>query len=346
MLVEKALMSSPLTFNIAPGVRKAAILLMSLDEDDAAKILSAMPRRYVETVSIAIAQLDTISSGEQEAIIEEFIKSRPSAIGPSTGGLDKARNLVKKALGAEAGDTLSILQQTLEALPFGFLHKADPQNTLSFLMDEHPQTIAMVLSNLPSAAAAGILNGLNAAKQLEVIERIANMGQTSPDAIDEVENALAARMALFMTQAYRKAGGVPAVAEMLNVSDRATERNIFDGLSKDRPELVEEIRRLMFVFEDLIKLSDKDIQSVLKNIETSQWAMALKGASQPLQDKILGNMSQRAADMLREEMEFLGKVKLSEVEATQQQIVDTARALEDAGQISRPSGDQAEEFVS
>ncbi len=334
------------TMNVTEGVRKAAILLMSMSEDDAAQVLSMLPRQYVESVSIAIAQLDTISGVEQERIIQEFLHSRPSAIGPNTGGLDRAKSLVKKALGKDAGDMLSVLQQTLEALPFGFLHKADPQNILTFLIDEHPQTIAMVLSNIPAAVAAGVLNGLPTARQLAVIQRIAEMGQTSPDAIEEVEKALTTRMALFMTQSYRKAGGVPSVAEMLNVSDRSTERAIMDGLSKDRPELVDEIRRLMFVFEDVIKLNDKDIQMLLKNVETNQWALALKGASPPLQEKILGNMSQRAADMLREEMEFLGKVRLSEVEAMQQKIVDVVRTLEDAGQLSRPTGDEEEEFVA
>ena len=328
------------------GVRKAAILLMSLEEEDAAAILARLPRRYVETVSIAIAQMDTVSGSEQERIMNEFINSRPSAIGPNSGGLDKAKNLVKKALGKDAAEMLSVLQQTLEALPFGFLHKADPQNILSFLIDEHPQTIAMVLSNIPPGVAAGVLNGLQPDRQLAVIERVAEMGQTSPEAIEEVENALATRMALFMTQAYQKAGGVPAVAEVLNVSDRSTERTILDGLSKDNPELVDEIRRLMFVFEDVIKLNDKDIQMVLKNVESNQWAMALKGASQPLQEKILGNMSQRASEMLKEEMDFLGKVRLSEVEAMQQQIVDVVRTLEDSGQLSRPTGDEEEEFVA
>lgn len=338
-------MPSPVTMNVPTGVRKAAVLLMSLDDGDAAIVLSMLPRSYVETVSIAIAQLETISGGEQEKIIQEFLSSRPSVIGPNSGGLDRAKSLVKKALGKEAGDTLSVLQQTLEALPFGFLHKADPQNILSFLIDEHPQTIALVLSNIPSQIAAGVLNGLQPDRQLAVIQRIAEMGQTSPEAIEEVENALTTRMALFMTQAYQKAGGVPAVAEMLNVSDRSTERTILDGLSQDKPDLVDEIRRLMFVFEDVVKLNDKDIQTVLKNVETSQWALALKGASQPLQEKILGNMSQRAAEMLREEMEFLGKVRLSEVEGMQQQVVDVVRNLEDSGQLSRPSGDEEEEFV-
>ncbi len=339
-------MGSSLPTHISEGVRKAAILIMSLDEDEAAVLLSRLPRHYVERVSIAIAQMDTVSGQEQERIIQEFLESRPSILGPNSGGLEKAKNLVKKALGKDANDTLSMLQQTLESLPFGFLHKADPQNILSFLIDEHPQTIALVLSHLPPQTAAGVLAGLPLDRRLSVIERIAEMGQTSPDAIEEVENVLSSRMSLFLTQGYRKAGGVPAVAEMLNVCDRTTERAILDALGKNKPELVQEIRRLMFVFEDLLKLTDKDIQTVLKNVETSQWAMALKGASQTLQEKILSNMSQRAAEMLREEMEFLGKVRLSEVEAVQQKIVDVVRSLEDAGQISRPTGDQEEEFVA
>lgn len=331
---------------ITEGVRKAAVLLMSLEEDDAAALMARLPRDYVETVSLAIAQLDSVSGKDQERVIAEFLQGRPSALVANSGGLDRAKSLVKKALGKDANEMLSVLQLTMEALPFGFLHKADPQNVLSFLIDEHPQTIAMVLSHIPPSLAAGILNGLPAMRQLAVIQRIAEMGQTSPDAIDEVEIALSNRMSMFMSQSYQKTGGVPAVAEMLNVSDRATERSILDGLAKEKPELVDEIRRLMFVFEDVTKLSDKDIQLVLKNVETSQWAMALKGASQGLQEKIMRNMSQRAADMLREEMEFLGKVRLSEVESIQQKVVDIVRTLEDAGQISRPTGDKEEEFVA
>jgi flagellar motor switch protein FliG len=338
--------SMSVTSTISDGVRRAAILLMSIEEEEAATLLAKLPRSYVEKVSIAIAQLDTVSGGEQEAVISEFLQGRASSLVPHTGGLDRAKNLVKKALGKDAGDMLTILQQTLEALPFGFLHKADPQNILSFLIDEHPQTIAMVLSHVPPQVAAGILNGLPSARQLQVIQRIAEMGQTSPEAIEEVETTLSTRMSMFTSQSFKKAGGVPAVAEILNVSDRASERAILDGLSRDKPELVDDIRRLMFVFEDVGKLGDKDIQSVLKNVETNQWAMALKGASSALQEKILRNMSQRAADGLREEMEFLGKVRLSEVEAVQQKIVDIVRSLEDAGQISRPAGDKEEEFVA
>ncbi|GIW98718.1 MAG: flagellar motor switch protein FliG [Pirellulaceae bacterium] len=339
-------MASSTPVNISEGVRKAAILIMSLEEDDAAALLARLPRHEVERVSIAIAQMDTVSGQEQEQVMREFLESRPSIMGPNAGGLDRAKNLVMKALGKEAADTISMLQQTLESLPFGFLHKVDPQNILSFVIDEHPQTIALVLSHLPPATAAGVISGLPLDRRLAVIERIAEMGETSPDAIEEVEGVLSSRMSLFLTQGFRKAGGVPAVAEMLNVCDRSTERAILDALAKEKPELVEEIRRLMFVFEDILKLSDKDIQTILKHVETNQWAMALKGASEALQEKILSNMSQRAAEMLREEMDFLGKVRLSEVESVQQKIVDIVRSLEDAGQISRPTGDQEEEYVA
>lgn len=339
-------MANPLGIAIAPGVQKAAVLLMALDEDEAATLLSRLPARQVEAVSLAIAQLDEVTGREQEQVIAEFFNCQPSSLTTSSGGLDKAKSLVKKALGKDAGDMLSMLQQTMESLPFGFLQKADAQNILSFIMDEHPQTVALVISHVPAATGAQILAGLPPEKQLNVIKRIAEMGQTSPEAIEEVEKALEMRMALFMSQSFQKAGGVPAVAEILNVSDRATERNILDSLMKDSEELVSEIRRLMFVFEDLTKLQDKDIQAVLKNVETSQWAMALKGASQALQEKIMRNMSSRASEMLKEEMNFLGRVKVAEVEGVQQKIVDIVRSLEESGQLARPSGESEEEFIA
>lgn len=331
---------------IQPGVYKAAVLLMSLDEDDAALLLSRLPVRQVETVSLAIAQMDEVSGVEQERVINEFFNSTPSPLSTSAGGLDKAKSLVKKALGKDAGDMLSLLQQQIESLPFSFLQKADAQNVLSFLMEEHPQTVALVISHVPASLGAGILAGLPPDKQLEVVRRIAEMGQTSPEAIEEVEIALELRMSLFMSHSFQKAGGVPAVAEILNVSDRATERNILDTLAEQSRELVDEIRRLMFVFEDIAKLQDKDIQSILKNVETAQWAMALKGASQGLQEKIMRNMSSRAAEMLKEEMSFLGRVKVADVEGVQQKIVDIVRSLEESGQLARPTADSEEEFVS
>ena len=213
-------------------------------------------------------------------------------------------------------------------------------------MDEHPQTIALILSHIQPQQAAEIIKGLPPERQLSVIRRVATMGQTSPEIIKEVERGLEHRMSSVVSQQFENAGGVPSVAGMLNVIDRATERSLLENLSREDPELVEEIRRLMFVFDDINSLGNKEIQTLLKNVDNSQWAMALKGANPELKEKILANMSKRAGDMLREEMEYLGPVKLSAVEQMQQQIVDVVRRLEDAGEISTHSDEQEEQFVS
>ena len=328
------------------NIRKAAILLMSLPEDQAAHLLSKLSPKQVEVVSIEIAKLGRLGGDEQETVIHEFAEANPNSLGLAGGGLDLAKSLVEKALGKDATQTLDVVQQSIAALPFGFLKKVDPQNLLTFIIDEHPQTIALILSHLPPAYGAEIIKGIPAERQLAVIRRVANMGQTNPDVIHEVERGLESRMSNLMNQSFEKAGGVSSVAEILNVSDRATERALLESLAQEDPELVEEIRRLMFVFDDLGKLSDKDIQTVLKNVETSQWAMALKGASAELKQKILGNMSQRASAMLSEEMDFLGAVKLSEVESVQQQVVDIVRKLEDAGQLVVHAANETEQMVS
>jgi flagellar motor switch protein FliG len=327
-------------------IRKAAILLMSLAEEQAVTLMAKLTPKQVEQVSIEIAKLGRLSGDEQENVIHEFADANPNSMGLAGGGLDVAKSLVEKALGNKASPTLDVVRQSIEALPFGFLKKIDPQNLLTFIIDEHPQTIALVLSHLAPAYGAEIIKGLPAERQLAVIRRIAHMGQTNPEVIHEVERGLESRMASLMQQSFEKAGGVDSVAEILNVSDRAVERALLESLSQDDPELVEEIRRLMFVFDDLTKLTDKDIQTVLKNVETPQWAMALKGASADLKQKILGNMSQRAAAMLTEEMEYLGAVKLSEVEAVQQQIVDIVRRLEDAGEITAHAADASEQMIT
>ena len=325
-------------------LHKAAVLLTTLPEEEAADLLSRLDAKQVEAVSIEIAKLKAISGDEQKSIIQEFADSNPGATGDG-GGLDRAKALVQKALGKNATEALDNIRQQMEAVPFAFLRNVDPQNILTYVIDEHPQTVALVLSHLPAPAGAAILAGLPPERQLSVVHRIANMGQTSPDIIKEVEVGLERRMASVMSQSFENAGGVGAVAEMLNVSDRATERTLLENLAQDDPELVEEIRRLMFVFEDVSKFNDKDIQTVLKNVENSQWGLALKGASQELKDKIFKNMSSRAADMLREEMGFLGAVKLSAVEQKQQEIVDVIRRLEDSGEIELSAGEQQEELV-
>jgi flagellar motor switch protein FliG len=327
-------------------MRKAAVLLTSLPEDDAAKLLSRLTPAQIEAVSIEIAKLGRVTGDEQQNVIVEFAESNPHGFGSEGGSLELAKSLVSKALGKDATATLANVQQSIEAMPFGFLKKVDPQNLLTFIVDEHPQTIALILSHLAPAYGAEIVGGLPTDKQIAVIRRVANMGQTNPEVIKQVETGLETRMASVMSQSYENAGGVPSVAEILNVTDRSTERALLENLAQEDPDLVEEIRRLMFVFEDVSKLSDKDVQSVLKNVESSQWAMALKGASDELKDKILGNMSERASKMLVEEMDYLGSVKLSEVEAVQQQVVDIVRRLEDAGEITVGAEEGEEEFIS
>jgi flagellar motor switch protein FliG len=325
-------------------LRKAAVLLTALPEEEAANVMSRLDPKQVEQVSIEIAKLKSISADEQENIILQFANSNPGAAADA-GGLDRAKALVQKALGKNAAGTLDNLRQSIEEVPFAFLRTIDSQNILTYVVDEHPQTVALILSHLPAPAGAAILAGLPPERQLSVVERIANMGQTNPEIIKEVEEGLERRMSSVMSQSLENAGGVGAVAEMLNVSDRATERTILENLAQEAPELVEEIRRLMFVFEDIAKFSDKDIQTILKNVETTQWAMALKGSSAELREKIFKNMSTRAADMLREEMGFLGAVKLSAVEEKQQQIVDAVRRLEDNGEIELAAGGEQEELV-
>jgi flagellar motor switch protein FliG len=226
------------------------------------------------------------------------------------------------------------------------LKNVDSQNLLTFIIDEHPQTIALILCHLAPTQAADIIAGLPSDRQLSVVRRIATMGQTNPEIINEVERGLESRIAGVMSQSFENAGGVESVAEVLNVIDRATERSLLENLAQESPDLVEEIRRLMFVFEDINKFSNKDIQSVLKNVETSQWAMALKGASDMLKTKIFSNLSQRAADTLREEMEYLGPVKLSAVEQVQQQIVDVIRRLQDSGELVVNAGEEEEQLIS
>ena len=318
---------------------------MSLPDEQAAQLMGKLEPKQVESVSIEIAKMSGVSGDEQEAVIQEFASANPTALAGRAGGLEVAKHLVERALGKSAGATLDNVRQSIEALPFGFLQKVDSQNLLTFIIDEHPQTIALILSHVPSSQAADIISGLPAERQMSVIKRIATMGQTNPEIIQEVEKGLENRMASVMSQQFENAGGVASVAEMLNVIDRATERSLLENLAQEDPDLVDEIRRLMFVFEDITKLGDRDIQMLLKNVESSQWAMALKGASEELMDKILNNMSKRASDLLKEEMDYLGPVKLSNVEQTQQQIVDIIRRLEDAGELTTHGDEEEEQFI-
>lgn len=328
------------------NVRKAAIMLLSLDKPLAAEVLSQLPRPMVEAVTLEIAKLDDVTKEQQEAVIKEFKGMAKDRGFIERGGMDLANDLLKQSLGQEgAGEILANVRNSMNSVPFGFLHKAGADNLVTFITDEHPQTIALIMSHLPAGLAAEVLSALPSNKQLEVIRRVANMEQTSPEVIRDVEAGLESRMTSTFNQQLEKAGGVPMVAQILNVTDRMTNKGILENLEQEDAELVDEIKRLMFVFDDLLKLDDKAIQALLKEVENNQWSVALKGASEEIKQKILGNLSQRAADLLKEEMQYLGPVKVSDVEAMQSQIVDVVRRLEDSGEIEVSSG-ETEQYVS
>lgn len=325
---------------IMTGLRRSAIVLLSLEKPLAAEVLAQLRKEEVEALTMEIAKLDDVTQEEQDGALEEFYNQGIARVHIERGGMEYAHDLLEQSLGKEkATAILDNVKQSLSSVPFGFLHKAGPENLLTFVVEEHPQTIALILSHLPAPLAAQVLSGLPSNKQLEVVRRVAMMEQTSPEVVHDVEKSLESRMTSTFNQQLEKAGGVSTVAQMLNVTDRMTNKSILESLEQESPELVEQIRRLMFVFDDLMKLDDKSIQALLKEVDNAQWALSLKGASEELKAKIMGNLSQRAASMLQEEMQYLGPVRVSDVEAAQQQIVDTVRRLEDAGEIVVSSGE-------
>ena len=316
------------------GVSKAAILLLAVGPDNASMVLKHLSSEKVEEVTRELAGLGRVSDTMQNAVIEEFYNISIATQYASEGSLAYAKQLLQNSL--EPGDAdrvLGQIQTQVQKTPFSFLQRAESDNLLTFIQDEHPQTIALILCHLSHHKASEILVGLPMEKQLEVIKRVANMEQTNPEVIREVEQGLESRLSNMLMQNMEKAGGVPTVAEILNLADRATEKTIMEGLESDDPDLVEEIRRLMFVFEDIKLVNDKGIQAVLKEIENDELSVALKTASEGLQEKIFGNMSERAAQMVKEDMEFMGPVRVSDVEAAQQRIVDIVRRLEEAGDV-------------
>ena len=316
------------------GVRKAAVLLLSLEQDQAAEILKRLPAEAVEEVSREIASLGDISTSIRKDVFSEFYNQALAHSYLSEGGLEYAKGLLRKSLSeADADRVIKQVTQQVQTTPFSFLQKAESENLLTFIQDEHPQTIALILAHLPSQKASEILVGLPGPKQIEVVKRVANMEQTNPEVIKEVERGLEHRLSDIVSQTFEKAGGVDTVAEILNLADRSTEKGIMEGLEAEDPDLVEQIRRLMFVFEDILLVNDKGIQSVLKEVDNEALALALKTASEELKQKIFKNMSERASQLIQEDMQYMGPVRVSDVEQAQQKIVDIVRRLEDAGEI-------------
>ena len=316
------------------GVTKAAIVLLSLDHQAAARILREMSAEQVEEVTRVLASLGEVPIELTFSVIEEFYRIQLGRGFSREGGLDQAVSLLKDSLDHSIAERLiAQIQTQVQKTPFAFLQKAESENLLAFIKDEHPQTIALIISHMPHHKASEILARLPDSQQIAVVRRVANMEQTNPDIIRDVEGGLEARLASMLMSATSKVGGVETVAEVLNLIDRTTEKSIMEGIEEDDPELVEEIRRLMFVFEDVNLVNDKGIQAVLKEVDNDELCLALKTASQELQDKIFSNMSQRAGDLIKEDMEYMGPVRLADVEGAQQRIVDVVRRLEESGEI-------------
>ncbi|MDQ3441552.1 MAG: flagellar motor switch protein FliG, partial [Planctomycetota bacterium] len=294
------------------GVRKSAILLLSLEQDQAAEILKRLPAEAVEEVSREIASIGEISISTRKDVFGEFYNLALANSYLSEGGLEYAKSLLRKSLSEDdATRVIKQVTQQVQTTPFSFLQKAESENLLTFIQDEHPQTIALILAHLPAQKASEIMVGLPSQKQIEVVKRIANMEQTNPEVIKEVERGLEHRLSDIVSQTFEKAGGVDTVAEILNLADRSTEKGIMEGLEAEDPDLVEQIRRLMFVFEDILLVNDKGIQSVLKEVDNEALSLALKTASEDLKQKIFKNMSERASQLINEDMQFMGPVRVS-----------------------------------
>ena len=316
------------------GVVKAAIVLLSLDHDVAGDLLKNLPTKMVEEVTRALASIGEVPADVSDRVIEEFYTLRLASMHAKQGGLEYAKTLLKNSLDHDLADrVIQHIQTQVQRSPFSFLQKAESENLLTFIQDEHPQTIALIISHLSHHKASEILVGLPPEKQVEVVRRVANMEQTNPEVIREVEMGLESRLSNMLMHSMEKVGGVGTIAEVLNLCDRSTEKSILEGIESDDPDLVEEIRRLMFVFEDVLKVNDKGIQAVLKEVDNEELCLALKTASDELKQKIFTNMSARAAELIKEDMEYMGPVRLSDVEAAQQRIVDVVRRLEEAGEI-------------
>ena len=324
------------------GVQKAAVLLITLGPEKSSEIFKHLKEDEIEELTLEIANTRSVSPDVKELVINEFYQVCLAQQYIAEGGIGYAKELLEKALGdEEAQHVITKLTASLQVRPFEFIRKTEPSQVLNFIQDEHPQTIAMILSYLAPTQASMILGALGPEKQADVARRIAMMDRTSPEVIKEVERVLERKLSSLINQDYTIAGGVDSVVAILNAVDRGTEKRIMETLEIEEPELAEEIRKKMFVFEDILLLDDRAIQRVLRDVENSDLGVALKGANEDVQNAIFKNLSSRLAAMIREDMEYMGPVRMKDVEEAQQKIVGVIRKLEDAGEIviSRGGGD-------
>jgi len=325
------------------GKQKAAILIVSLGPEIAANIYRFLREEDIEQLTLEIANLNKVSNEQKNDILEEFYQMLVAQNYITEGGIDYAKEVLEKALGTQkAIEIINRLTSSLQVRPFDFIRKADPSQLMNFLQNENSQTIALVMTYLTPEQSASLLSSLSPEKQVDIARRVATMDRTSPEIIMEVEKVLERQMASVVTEDYTNVGGIQAVVNILNNVDRGTEKNIIEALEVDNPELAEEIRRRMFVFEDILSLDNRSIQRTLREVDNQDLTMALKGASEDVKKRIFENMSKRQAEMVKEDMEYMGPVRLRDVEEAQQKIVNIIRKLEEAGEIiiSRGGGDE------
>ncbi|MBO8141914.1 MAG: flagellar motor switch protein FliG [Firmicutes bacterium] len=325
------------------GRQKAAVLLIALGPESAAQVFKHLREDEIERITWEIANMRHVDPEVTLKVLEEFDHLALAREHLAQGGLEYARDVLEKAVGPQrAAQLIERLAASLQVRPFDFARKTDPAQLLSFIQNEHPQTISLIMAHLHPDQAGTILSALPPERQVEVAKRLATLDRTSPEVLEEVEATLEKRLASFVRQEFTAAGGIEVAVEVLNRVDRQTERTIMEALEEDDPELAEEIKRRMFVFEDIVTLDNRSVQKVISEVETSVWALALKTASEDVANVIFHNLSKRAAEILREEIEYLGPVRLRDVEEAQQRIVATIRRLEEAGEIiiARGGGDE------
>ncbi len=327
------------------GAQKAAVLLLQMGKERSAKVLRSMRESEVAEIMAEVARLRNIDSHRVGEVLDEFKGMAEQKISITSGGLELARSILEETVGEDqASEILDRVTQGRLELPFEFLHRADPRQVLSFIENEHPQTITLVLAHMPPERAAMVLSGLPEDRQRTVAHRLAVMDRTSPDVIEQVEQVLERRLSSVLQPTEMTAvGGVQSLVDILNRSDRGTERLILETLEQNDPELADEIRQRMFVFEDITQLDDRSVQLVLRQVDTKDLALALKGVRADVRQLILRNMSERASQNLVEEIDMLGPVRLKSVEEAQGGIVRVIRSLEESGQLVLNRG--TDEFV-
>ncbi len=328
------------------GTQKTAILLIALGKDSAAEIFKHLRDADVERLSVEIAKMRDIPSSVIESVLEEFYQMIMAQEYISQGGIEYAQGVLEKAMGPrKASEIVSKVESAIHVSGFKLLREVDPNQLINFIQHEHPQTIALVLANLDPQQTAAIMSELSPELQADVAFRIATMSKISPELLNDVESVLENNVETVFGNNLSNTGGAKAVADILNMTNRTTEKTILDTIDSRHPDLAHEIKNLMFTFDDLENLDDRSIQTILRDVDSKTLSLALKIASETLKDKILNNMSERAAKYIKQELDFMGPVRLKDVESAQRTIVEMVRALEEDGIIFMPSKSAEEEFI-